>query len=149
VDLRICVNWSKGESTISNKAWRTIEENGSLGVQESKVLIIAKWSVQIGQVECKGNEVITWERGFEVLGTWDDKLLESSKKKSIQIRSYLVKLWVVDEIEKKKYILKKDNMTRHINFLNYWIKTTTPIFIFMITNKDKIANREDNLLRST
>jgi hypothetical protein len=69
VDLRIRVDWRKGESTISDEAWKTIEENGSLGVPESKMLIVAEWSVWIGQVECKGNGVRTWERGFEVLGT--------------------------------------------------------------------------------
>jgi hypothetical protein len=54
--------------------------------------VSAKWSLWIGR---------TWEEMFEVLGTWDNKLSESSKKVSIQIRSDLVKLWVIDGIEKK------------------------------------------------
>lgn len=54
--------------------------------------VSAKWSLWIGR---------TWEEMFEVLGTWDNKLSESSKKVSIQIRSDLVKLWVMDGIEKK------------------------------------------------
>ena len=61
-------------------------------MQESKVSVPAKWLVQIGW---------TWKGVSKVLGTWDDKLSESSKKGSIQIISGLVKLWVVDEIEKK------------------------------------------------
>ena len=34
-------------------------------------------------------------------------------------------------------MLKEDNMTRHIKFLSYWIKTTIPLFTFTITQKDK------------
>jgi len=37
---------------------------------------------------------------------------------------------------KEGYMLEKDNMTKHINFLSYWIKTTIPLFTFTITNKD-------------
>ena len=33
-------------------------------------------------------------------------------------------------------MLKKDNMMRHIKFMSYWIKTTIPLFIFTITQKD-------------
>ena len=49
----------------------------------------------------------------------------------------------------ERYMLKNDNMTRHIKFLSYWIKTTIPLFTFTITQKDTIADREDSLLRST
>jgi hypothetical protein len=37
---------------------------------------------------------------------------------------------------KERYMLKKDNMTGHIKFLSYWIKTTIPLFNFTITQKD-------------
>jgi hypothetical protein len=37
-------------------------------------------------------------------------------------------------------MLEKDNMTRHIKFLSYWIKTTILFFSFTITKKG-INNR--------
>jgi hypothetical protein len=37
---------------------------------------------------------------------------------------------------KERYMLKKDNMMRHIKFMSYWIKTTIPLFTFTITQKD-------------
>jgi len=37
---------------------------------------------------------------------------------------------------KEMYMLKKDNMTRHMKFMSYWIKTTIPLFTFTITQKD-------------
>jgi len=37
---------------------------------------------------------------------------------------------------KERYMLKEDNMTRHIKFLSYWIKTTILLFTFTITYKD-------------
>jgi hypothetical protein len=37
---------------------------------------------------------------------------------------------------KERYMLKEDNMTRHIKFLSYWIKITIPSFTFTITQKD-------------
>jgi len=39
-------------------------------------------------------------------------------------------------------MLEKDNMTRHIKFLSYWIKTTIPFFTFIKTKKDT-----NNILR--
>ena len=33
-------------------------------------------------------------------------------------------------------MLAKDNMTRHIKFLSYWIKATISLFTFTITKKD-------------
>jgi hypothetical protein len=36
---------------------------------------------------------------------------------------------------KEKYMLEKNNITRHIKFLSYWIKTTIPLFTFTITQK--------------
>jgi hypothetical protein len=37
--------------------------------------------------------------------------------------------------KKERCMLKKDNMTRHIKFLSYWIKTTIPLFTFTIKKK--------------
>jgi hypothetical protein len=37
---------------------------------------------------------------------------------------------------KERYMLEKDNMTRYIKFLSYWIKTMIPLFTFTITPKD-------------
>ena len=37
---------------------------------------------------------------------------------------------------KEKYMLKKDNMIRHIKFLSYWIKTTMSLSTFTVTKKD-------------
>jgi hypothetical protein len=34
------------------------------------------------------------------------------------------------------YMLEKDNMTRYIKFLSYWIKTMIPLFSFTITRKN-------------
>jgi len=38
--------------------------------------------------------------------------------------------------KKERYMLKKDNMTKHIKFLSYWIKITIPLFTFTITKKE-------------
>jgi len=46
------------------------------------------------------------------------------------------KAMIVDGIEKKRFMLEKDNMTRHIKFMSYWIKTMIPHFTFTITKKD-------------
>jgi hypothetical protein len=98
------MDWHKGGSTISDKAWEAVNENGASGVLESKVSVPADWWVQIGR---------TWGWVSKVLGTWDDKLSEFYiKKGSIRIRSGLVRLWVVDGIEKERYMLKKDSMTK-------------------------------------
>jgi len=51
-----------------------VNENGALGVPDNKVLIHTEWWVQIGR---------TWEGVFKVIGTWDDKLSESSENGSI------------------------------------------------------------------
>jgi hypothetical protein len=37
---------------------------------------------------------------------------------------------------KEKFMFEKDNMTRYIKFLSYWIKTTIPLFTFTIIQKD-------------
>jgi hypothetical protein len=37
---------------------------------------------------------------------------------------------------KEMYMLEKNNMTRHVKFLSYWIKTTIPLFTFTITQKE-------------
>ena len=34
------------------------------------------------------------------------------------------------------YMPEKDNMTRHIKFMSYWIKIIIPLFTFTITKKD-------------
>lgn len=60
----------------------------------------AKWLVWIGR---------TWEEVCEVLGTWDDKLFKSLEKGSIQIRSNLVKLWVMDGIKRKIYARERQH----------------------------------------
>jgi len=99
MDLQIRMDWHRGGSIISNGAWGTIKEKRASNVSESKMSVPAKWLVQIGQ---------TWEEVFEVLGTWDNKLSKSYKKKwSIRIRSDLFKLWVVDGIEKKSICSRK------------------------------------------
>ena len=92
------MDWLRSGSTISNKAWGTVDENGASSVPKSEVLIHVKWWVQIGRT-CGGVS--------EVLGTYDDKLSESLEKRSIRIRSDLVKLWVVDGIKKKCIYLRK------------------------------------------
>ena len=98
------MDWHRGGSTISDKAWEAVNENRASGVLESKVSVPADWWVQIGR---------TWGWVSKVLGTWDDKLSEFYiKKGSIRIRSGLVRLWVVDGIEKERYMLKKDSMTK-------------------------------------
>jgi len=33
-------------------------------------------------------------------------------------------------------MLEKDNMTKHIKFMSYWIKIMIPLFTFTITKKD-------------
>jgi hypothetical protein len=59
VDLQMRMNWCRCGSTILD---------GASGVLESKVSVPTKWSIWIGR---------TWGGVFEVLGTRDDKLLES------------------------------------------------------------------------
>ena len=79
----------RGESTISDEAWGAVDENGASSVPESKVSVPAKLWVQIGR-------------------TWGEvSLSESSEKGSIWIRSGLVRLWVVDGIEKKDICSRK------------------------------------------
>jgi hypothetical protein len=68
------MDWHKGGSTISDKAWEAVNENGASGVLESKVSVPADWWVQIGR---------TWGWVSKVLGTWDDKLSEFYIKKRI------------------------------------------------------------------
>ena len=98
MDLQMCMDWRRAGSIISDKAWGTIEENGASGVLESKESVLVQWLVWISR---------TWGGVFEVLETWDDKLLEFSEKWSIRIRSDLVKLWVVDGIKKKGICSRK------------------------------------------
>ena len=92
------VVWCRGGSTISEEAWGVVNENGALGVPESKISVSAEWWVQISR---------TWKEVFEVLGTWNDKLSESSENGSIRIILGLVKLSVVDGIKKKGICSRK------------------------------------------
>ena len=54
------MNWCRGGSTISDEAWRVVDENGASGVPDSKMSILVDWWVYIGW---------TWGRVSEVLGT--------------------------------------------------------------------------------
>jgi hypothetical protein len=42
-------------------------------------------------------------------------------------------------------MLEKDNMTKHIKFLSYWIKTTIPVFTFIITKKNTYNRSSEQL----
>jgi hypothetical protein len=90
MDIQKHMDWHKGGSTILDEAWGVVDKN--------KVSVPAQWLVQIGW---------TWERVSKVLGTWDDKLSESLEKGSIWLIQGLVKLWVVDRIEKKGICSRK------------------------------------------
>ena len=104
MDLWMRMDWHRGGYTILDEACEAVDENRASSVPESKVLIPAEWWVQIGR---------TWGGVYEVLGTWDDKLSESSEKLFIQIRSGLVRLWVVDVIEKKVYAQERQHDETH------------------------------------
>jgi len=54
------IDWLRSGSTISNKVWGTVDENGASSVPKSEVLVHVKWWVQIGRT-CGGVS--------EVLGT--------------------------------------------------------------------------------
>ena len=83
------MDWHRGGSRISDEAWGAVDENGASGVLESKVSVPAELWVQIGR-------------------TWGELWLsESSEKRFMQIRSGLVRLWVVDGIEKKSLCSRK------------------------------------------
>jgi len=92
------MDWCKSGFIISDEAWGAVDENWGSDVLESKVLVPVKWWVETEW---------TWEGVLKVLGTWDDKLAEFSEKGSIRIISGLVKLWVVDGIEKKGICSRK------------------------------------------
>jgi len=47
------MDWLRSGSTISDKAWGTIDENGASDVPKSKMLVYVKWWVQIGRT-CGG-----------------------------------------------------------------------------------------------
>jgi len=49
VDLPMRMDWCRGGSTISDKAWGTIEKKKASGILESKVSVPAKWLVWIGR----------------------------------------------------------------------------------------------------
>ena len=107
---------------------RGYKQKGVSNISESKVSVSAEWLVQIGW---------TWEELFEVLGTWDDKLSESKKKKRIYTNKIRSNQAISNGWDRKEmYMPEKDNMTRHIKFLSYWIKTIIPLFTFTITKKD-------------
>jgi hypothetical protein len=71
------MDWHRGRSTVSDKAWGTVEENRASSMSENKMSVPTEWSVWIDR---------TWGGVFEVLGTWDDKLSGFLEKRSIRIR---------------------------------------------------------------
>jgi hypothetical protein len=105
VDLQMHMDWRRGRSIISDKAGGTVEENGALGMLKSKVLVPVEWSVWIGR---------TWRGVFEVVKTWDNKLLKFLEKRIYtNIRSDLIKLWVVDGMKKKGIARERQHNETH------------------------------------
>jgi hypothetical protein len=105
VDLQMHMDWHRGRSIISDRAGGTVEENGALGMLKSKVLVPVEWSVWIGR---------TWRGVFEVVKTWDNKLLEFLEKRIYtNIRSDLIKLWVVDGMKKKGIARERQHNETH------------------------------------
>jgi hypothetical protein len=105
VDLQMHMDWRRGRSIISDRAGGTVEENGALGMLKSKVLVPVEWSVWIGR---------TWRGVFEVVKTWDNKLLEFLEKRIYtNIRSDLIKLWVVDGMKKKGIARERQHNETH------------------------------------
>jgi hypothetical protein len=105
VDLQMHMDWRRGRSIISDRAGGTVEENGALGMLKSKVLVPVEWSVWIGR---------TWRGVFEVVKTWDNKLLKFLEKRIYtNIRSDLIKLWVVDGMKKKGIARERQHNETH------------------------------------
>jgi hypothetical protein len=105
VDLQMHMDWHRGRSIISDRAGGTVEENGALGMLKSKVLVPVEWSVWIGR---------TWRGVFEVVKTWDNKLLKFLEKRIYtNIRSDLIKLWVVDGMKKKGIARERQHNETH------------------------------------
>jgi hypothetical protein len=105
VDLQMHMDWHRGRSIISDGAGGTVEENGASGMLKSKVLVPVEWSVWIGR---------TWRGVFEVVKTWDNKLLEFLEKRIYtNIRSDLIKLWVVDGMKKKGIARERQHNETH------------------------------------
>jgi hypothetical protein len=99
------MDWHRGRSIISDRAGGTVEENGALGMLKSKVLVPVEWSVWIGR---------TWRGVFEVVKTWDNKLLKFLEKRIYtNIRSDLIKLWVVDGMKKKGIARERQHNETH------------------------------------
>ena len=105
MDLQMHMDWHRGRSIISDGAGGTVEENGASGMLKSKVLVPVEWSVWIGR---------TWRGVFEVVKTWDNKLLEFLEKRIYtNIRSDLIKLWVVDGMKKKGIARERQHNETH------------------------------------
>jgi hypothetical protein len=105
VDLQMHMDWRRGRSIISDRAGGTVEENEALGMLKSKVLVPVEWSVWIGR---------TWRGVFEVVKTWDNKLLKFLEKRIYtNIRSDLIKLWVVDGMKKKGIARERQHNETH------------------------------------
>ena len=105
MDLQMHMDWHRGRSIISDGAGGTVEENGALGMLKSKVLVPVEWSVWIGR---------TWRGVFEVVKTWDNKLLKFLEKRIYtNIRSDLIKLWVVDGMKKKGIARERQHNETH------------------------------------
>jgi len=105
VDLQMHMDWRRGRSIISDRTGGTVEENGALGMLKSKVLVPVEWSVWIGR---------TWRGVFEVVKTWDNKLLKFLEKRIYtNIRSDLIKLWVVDGMKKKGIARERQHNETH------------------------------------
>jgi hypothetical protein len=58
VDLQICIDWRRSESTIIDEAWGVVDENGASSVPKSKVSVPANWWVQIGRTLGEVSEVL-------------------------------------------------------------------------------------------
>ena len=105
MDLQMHMDWHRGRSIISDGAGGTVEENGASGMLKSKVLVPVEWSVWIGR---------TWRGVFEVVKTWDNKLLKFLEKRIYtNIRSDLIKLWVVDGMKKKGIARERQHNETH------------------------------------
>jgi hypothetical protein len=78
VDLQMHMDWHRGRSIISDGAGGTVEENGASGMLKSKVLVPVEWSVWIGR---------TWRGVFEVVKTWDNRILRKKHLCKYKIRS--------------------------------------------------------------
>ena len=75
---------------------------------------------------------------YQYLQSYEYKLIEHEERYQYQYMNNINFSQTMSSgwNRKEMYMLKEDNMTRHIKFLSYWIKTTIPLFTFTITQKD-------------